>query len=113
MMTAIIFLVSLAVGYYLFLLFSHPQKKQHKVPTIRFKRLQVLPNMKIYGRSKTYHIHHWVLLSVVFAVGVVAYEGLMRSPLVNGMTIGGILQGLRYKDRFKIRYPKQLSEPEQ
>lgn len=109
MRTVIIFLVSFAVGYYLFLLFSHPEKKQHKLPKIKFgSRLELLPNFKIHGRHRTYHIHHWVLLSVVVAVGVLAYESILRYPLLNGMTAGGILQGLRYKDRFRIRYPKQL-----
>ncbi|MDP3941153.1 MAG: hypothetical protein Q8Q49_02485 [bacterium] len=108
MRTAIIFLASFAVGYYFFLVFSHPEKKRHKIPTIRFKRIQITPNFKIYGKNKIYHIHHWVVLSIVLALGAFVYEGIIRSPLLNGVTIGGILQGLRYKDRFKIRYPKQF-----
>lgn len=108
MRTAIIFLVSFAVGYYLFLLFSHPEKKQHKLPRVKFRNIELLPNLKIHSRHKTYHIHHWVVLSVVLAVGALAYESILRSPLLNGVTAGGILQGLRYKDRFKIRYPKHL-----
>ncbi|MEN9407324.1 MAG: hypothetical protein RLZZ455_540 [Candidatus Parcubacteria bacterium] len=110
MRTIIIFLVSFAVGYYLFLLFSHPEKKQHKLPRVKFKNIEILPNLKIHGRHRTYHIHHWVLLSVVVAVGALAYESLLKSPLLNGVTAGGILQGLRYKDRFRIRYPKQIQQ---
>jgi hypothetical protein len=111
MRTAIIFLASFAVGYYLFLLFSHPEKKQHRLPKVRIRNIELLPNLKIHGRSKTYHIHHWVVLSIVLALGAFVYEGIIRSPLLNGVTIGGILQGLRYKDRFKIRYPKQFPKP--
>lgn len=66
-----------------------------------------MPNFKIHIRRKTYHIHHWVLLSVIVAFGVFVYEGMIRSPLFNGVAIGGILQGLRYKDRFKFRHPRQ------
>lgn len=112
MRTAIIFLTSLLVGYYLFLMFSHPEKKQHKLPKLRVKNIQILPNLKIYGKHKDYHIHHWVLLSVILALGAFVYEGIIRSPLLNGVTIGGILQGLRYKDRFKIRYPKKFPKIE-
>ncbi|MBI2443528.1 MAG: hypothetical protein HYV40_06535 [Candidatus Levybacteria bacterium] len=109
MRTAIIFLVSFTIGYYIFLLFSHPGKKKHKLPNIRIRNVELLPNFKIHGRHKTYHIHHWVVLSLALAVGAFLYEGIIRSPLFNGVTVGGILQGLRYKDRFKIRYPKQFS----
>ncbi len=108
MRTMLIFLVALAVGYFFSLHISHPEKKKYKLPKLKLRNVEFLPNIKIHGKKRTYHIHHWVILSVILALGAFVYEGIIRSPLLNGVTIGGILQGLRYKDRFKIRYPKQL-----
>ncbi len=108
MKTGALFLMSFIAGYYIFLLFSHPKKKQHKLPTVRYRNLQILPNLKIYGKHRTYHFHHWLILSVFMALGAVVYDGIIHSPLVNGVVFGGILQGLRYKDRFKFRFPSGI-----
>jgi hypothetical protein len=111
MATAIMFFISFVIGYYVFLLLSHPEKKHHKVPRLRFGNVQVLPNFKIHRKNSIYHIHHWFILTIVVAVGLFIYEGI-RSPiasLFHGVAFGGILQGLRFKDRFKFRFPNSDS----
>lgn len=100
------FLLSFFSGYTFFLYFSHPQKKKHKLPVIRFKNIEILPNVKVHFRNTTYHLHHWLLLGVFTITSLVIYEGLMQLALVKGAAIGGMVQGLRYKDRFSIRYPR-------
>ncbi|MBI3985045.1 MAG: hypothetical protein HY344_03875 [Candidatus Levybacteria bacterium] len=103
------FLFSIWLGYILFLYFSHPSKKKHKVPQVRVWRIEILPNIRIHSRSKTYHIHHWVILSMLTAITLLNYEGFQYLTIVKGMAIGGIIQGLRYPDRFKFRHHKKLS----
>lgn len=104
METIILFALSFIIGYYLFLVFSHPEKKKHKIPAIKYKNIEILPNCRIHFRSKTYHFHHWLILSVFVTGFFMVFDGM---PLVKGVAFGGILQGLSYKDRFKIRLPRQ------
>lgn len=106
MSTLVIFLFSLIFGYYMFLVFTHPQKKKHKLPRITYRNIELMPNIRIHFRSKTYHLHHWLVLSV-FTVGTLfVFEGFRDLMVLKGAAIGGILQGLRYSDRFKFRHPR-------
>ena len=102
------FLFSIWAGYMLFLYFTHPQKKKHKVPSVKVWRIEILPNVRIHSRSKTYHIHHWFTLTVLIAITLVNYEGFQYLTIIKGLAIGGIIQGLRYPDRFKFRHQPSL-----
>ena len=103
------FLFSIWLGYIIFLYFSHPEKKKHKVPQLRVWRIEILPNIRIHSKSKTYHIHHWVILSMLTTITLINYEGFQYLTIVKGMAIGGIIQGLRYPDRFKFRHHRKIS----
>ena len=98
------FLFSIWLGYILFLYFTHPEKKKHKLPRVQVWRIEILPNIRIHSRSKTYHIHHWFLLTVFTAITLFYFEGFQYLSLVKGAAIGGIIQGLRYPDRFQFRH---------
>jgi hypothetical protein len=41
---------------------------------------------------------------LVTALTLLNYEGFQYLTLVKGIAIGGIIQGLRYPDRFKFRH---------
>jgi len=97
------------VGYICFLYFSHPQKKKNKMPNIRFGIIEILPNFRIHLGKKTYHIHHWVTLSIITALVLLNYESFKYITVLKGMAVGGIIQGLAYPDRFKFRHPKKLT----
>ena len=99
------FLFSIWLGYVLFLYLTHPDKKKHKVPQIKIgNRIELLPNIRIHYKSKTYHIHHWAILTLVTVITLLNYEGFQYVTLIKGLAIGGIIQGLRYPDRFKFRH---------
>ena len=102
LLTVITFIISLFSGYTFFLYLSHPAKKKHKVPHVKIKNIEILPNLKIHYRSTTFWIHHWILLSALAITSFIAFEG-MHLAFLKGAAIGGVLQGLRYKDRFHIR----------
>lgn len=75
-----------------------------------------MPNIRIHSRSKIYHIHHWAILSLVTALTLINYEGFQYLSFVIGFAIGGIIQGLRYPDRFQFRHhhtPNQNLNSEQ
>jgi hypothetical protein len=94
------FLFSIWLGYLLFLYFTHPAKKKHKLPRVQVWRVEISPNLRIHAKSKTYHIHHWAILTVFTAITLIHFEGFQYVSLINGVAIGGIIQGLRYPDRF-------------
>ena len=100
------FIISVCVGYLFFLYLSHPQKQKNKLPKISIGNVDILPNFRVHTGNKTYWFHHWFLLSIVIAVPIVVREDFQFPMVVEGLLIGGILQGLRYPDRFKFRHPR-------
>ena len=81
------------------------------MPKVQFGIIELLPNFRIHLRKKTYHIHHWVTLSILIFLILLNYEGFKYIAIIKGMAVGGIIQGLRYPDRFKFRHPKKAPSP--
>ena len=109
----ITFTLAIMLGYYFFLYFSHPDKKKHKIPRLQIWRIEILPNIRIHSKSRIYHIHHWANLMIVCAVAAlmfVNFESMQFLIVISGFALGGIIQGLRYPDRFQFRHRKTLEE---
>ncbi len=100
------FVFSIFVGYLTFLILSHPKRKKSKIPNIGVWNIDILPNIRIHIGKRTYHFHHWLLLIGFIASTLVIFEGIQYLAAAKGLAIGGILQGLTYPDRFKIRQPR-------
>ena len=98
------FLFSVWLGYVLFLYLTHPSKKKHKIPALKVWRIELLPNIRIHYKGRIYHIHHWAILTLVTAITLLNYEGFQYVTIIKGIAIGGIIQGLRYPDRFKFSH---------
>ncbi len=98
------FLFSIWLGYVLFLYLTHPEKKKNKIPNVKVWRVELLPNVRIHYKGRIYHIHHWAILTLVTALTLLNYEGFQYLTVVKGIAIGGVIQGLRYPDRFKFRH---------
>ena len=86
----IIIIIGLILGYILAFIFSgRKEGKQGIFPSLRFK----------YGKDYV-HIHHWitalVLLIFIFLKG--------ENTLVMGLLLGVIIQGLGYKDFYRVIY---------
>jgi hypothetical protein len=109
MNTLLLFAIFLLAGYYLSLHISHPKKNKHRIPRIAYKNIEFMPNFRIHIGSKTYWLHHWFYLSVIIVGAVLIYDNMMHSTTVKAAAsaaVGGIIQGLRYPDRFKFRHPR-------
>lgn len=106
--TFLIFISSLLCGYYLALVVSHPKHRKGSLPSVRFKNVEILPNVRIHIGGKTYWFHHWAILSVLLVVMFIAYDSFQHFMLLKGAALGGVFQGLRYSDRFKFRHPRIL-----
>jgi hypothetical protein len=99
-------LFSVPVGYFFFLYISHPDKKKHKIPKIGIWNIEILPNFRIHIGSKTYHFHHWFVFALIILIPLLLAENFSYPIILKGLLIGGILQGLRYPNKFKFRYPR-------
>ena len=103
-----LFLLSAWVGYLLCLFFCDPINStsvKKRRPRLAFKNIEVVPYVRIHFKKKTYHLHHWLFLSVITIVGLIVWDGFQHA-VVNGAAIGGIIQGLRYPDRFQFKHPR-------
>lgn len=93
-----------ALGYFLFWLASHPTRSplRKRIPQKQFKSVSILPEIKIARRNKEYHFHHWLNISTLYLLILLKKKRLPHSKFINGLMLGGVIQGLSYKDRFKI-----------
>jgi hypothetical protein len=96
-------LLGIGVGFSLLTITSHPRSKLYqKLPRKNIKNLSVLPNIILSHKGKTYHFHHWILLSIIYS-SLVFKKELRRYKSLHGVFIGAIAQGLFYPDRFRVR----------
>ena len=101
-MEAIQSIGGLAVGYWFYHLLTQPLKFKSKVPKIKIKAFEILPNLKIRLKKNIVHIHHWIFLSAIFVVLLTITTGFAQLLLFKSFCVGGIIQGFTYNDRFKI-----------
>ena len=96
-------LIGGVTSFLVFHLASHPKSRiGKKVPHAKIKRVQFLPHLRIEAKNKILHIHHWMLFAPIYLFVQAKGSGILQSDLLNGFLIGGILQGLMYKDSLKI-----------
>lgn len=106
--------IALLLGYYVSAYFSAPVLKKGKehsnrLPTLRIGNLEILPNFRLHIKNTTIWFHHWFYLSVVIIGAVVLYDNLMHYTTLKAAasaSVGGIIQGLTYPDRFKFKHPR-------
>lgn len=90
-------------GFGLFWLTSHPKSKaKQKLPKVAFKNFTFIPNIKLKSQDQIYHLHHWVLFSVVYVLLFLVKRRLFRFSIIHGAILGIIIQGLTYPDRFRF-----------
>lgn len=111
MINVLIFLLSAAVAYGIFAFFNDPIKPpiraKQRLPKIKYKNIEILPYFRIHIKEKTYHIHHWLTLTVIIGISIIGFENVQHFLILKAAAIGGIFQGLRYPTRFKFRYPRE------
>lgn len=97
------FLVSLFLGYEVAKKSSHPSSKIYrKLPVVKIKFIQLLPNLKIYVRGKIVHLHHWIYMSFLLVFSFYNNNGFFTSPIFKGLLTGSILQGFTFPDWKRI-----------
>ena len=103
------FILSAFWGFIIAFFFSHPTHPisvKRRVPSIRIKWIQFTPNLKINLHSYEIHIHHWIHILVIYITLTVYPGNLLDSHMaIQGFLLGGVGQGLLYRDRFSIIKP--------
>lgn len=106
------FLISLAFGYQIAKRTSSPSSKiYNKLPVLKIKFIQFLPNFKIYFKSKVVHLHHWIYLSFVLILSFYSSTTVLSSPIFKGLISGGIIQGFSFSDWKKVISRKEEQNP--
>ncbi len=100
-------LISGVASFFLFHFATHPGSKINKklskiAPSTRIKRVELFPRLNIEARNRRFYIHHWMVLAPLFVVIQTVGKGILQSDLLNGFMLGGIVQGLLYKDSLKF-----------
>lgn len=92
------------IGFIVFTAVTHPKSKINiKLPDKKIKNFQIFPRVNVATRNKVIHVHHWITLALTYLV----IQGFIQLNIINGILLGGIFQGLLYKDRFKILFKEE------
>jgi len=92
--------ISAVVGYITFRFATHPNSKIYKKwPRIKFKSIDIFPNVRITIRGRIIHIHHWFSFTILLCISIFVTGGILDSWLTRGFLMGGVFQGLRFPDR--------------
>lgn len=96
------------IGFVIFTIGSHPKSKINiKLPDQKIRNLQVFPRVNVVAKNKVIHIHHWIILAISYLL----IQNFIQIAIVNGILLGGVFQGLLYKDRFRILFkPEEYRE---
>lgn len=91
------------IGFSLFTAICNPKSPvNNKLPEEKIKNLEISPNIEVFSKNKTYHIHHWIIFLILYLPLLTVKKNFLKSKLFRGFLLGNIIQGLMYKDRFKI-----------
>jgi hypothetical protein len=95
--------LGLVVGFFVSRFLSKPiHIKPNRLPRLGIKRVEIMPNLLIQTTKWKIHVHHWMTLSLVFAVLILTTASFNHLLLVKSLCLGGIIQGITYRDRFHI-----------
>lgn len=86
-----------ALGYLTFRFATHPKSRiWNKLlrKSVKTRRVQIFPSIRFRFAGRTFHIHHWLSLSILLALSNFEQSGILSSTMARGVLLGGVLQGL-------------------
>lgn len=94
MIRLLYFIIAAAAGFIFWKFVSGKQEgEEGRLHSLRFR----------FGRY-TFWFHHWVYSAITSIIFLLAG---VRNPIIHGLLIGGIVQGLTYKDFFYVFFETQ------
>lgn len=88
---------STLAGYLVFRLATNPNSKiwiRLSKRSLKSKRIQIFPSIRIYAFGRYIHFHHWFNFSILLIYSFIASAGFLDYMVTRGILIGGIIQGL-------------------
>lgn len=109
-MEAIQGILGAAAGFWFYTIFTQPNKHLNsKVPKIKLKAVEFLPNLKINFKKNMIWVHHWITLSVILIVLTYKAVDFTHLLIIKSFCLGGAIQGITFKDRFNILVKNPLT----
>lgn len=96
-------------GFVVYTLLTHPKYFKKRLPRVKKGKFQILPNLIINIKNYSIHIHHWTWMSLAFVYVNHIAKGIDQLLYLKFFTIGAILQGFIFKDRFKFFIKQEKS----
>lgn len=94
--------IGFVIGWFSsFLVSNNKSPIEKKLPNETYKGIEVIPNLEVKRGNSVYHIHHWIYILLLYYP--LTRIKKLNNKLIKGFLIGDMLQGLSYKDRFKIK----------
>lgn len=69
---------------------------------MKLNRFQIAPHINFQSKNHVIHFHHWMIFSPLYVVAQTGDHGIISAGIIKGLLIGGIIQGVLYRDRFRI-----------
>ena len=104
-------LIALLISFKICNILTHPDSKiRRRTPSIKIKRLEILPSIRIFVKGRFIHFHHWMNFSILFVISILIGGSILDSWLTRGILLGGIIQGLTIPSPTarKIIYSKKI-----
>lgn len=84
-----------ALGYYTLKATTHPASRiRRNMPSLKLKRVQFFPVIRVHLFGKTIHFHHWFNFSILLATTAFINAGILDTTIARGLLLGGVIQGL-------------------
>ena len=98
-------LATALLGFLTFHLTKYPNGKVGKrLPEFKFKAIQISPSIKIHGRGRTIHMHHWINFSILIIISLFIANPFLDHQFTRSFLAGGIIQGLSFADFKNVIY---------
>ncbi len=96
-------IISGVASFFLFQITTHPKSKiNKKIPRVKISRFSFAPRFTFEAKNRVFHLHHWMLFTPILVFTQTRGTGILQSDLLHGFLLGTIVQGLLYRDRFKV-----------
>lgn len=87
-------LLPLMAGYFVTKLATHPAGRvRKKWPRMKFGKLELFPCVRIHGKDRTFHLHHWLYMPIVLLISIPLENKFLDSSLTRAFLMGGSVQG--------------------
>ena len=94
------FMLAFILSFVFYHIYSY---NSHRLPKVKYRRLELFPSIKIHISGRIVHLHHWFSFLIILTISVIIDKGILTSTLTQGFLAGGIVQGVGLPDRSVLK----------